>query len=114
MSVRLTVRQVGDVTVVDCAGRITRGDGSNMFRDTIRDLVSKGCQKILLNLSEVSHIDNAGIGELVSGFATTRNKGGILKLVNLTQRTQDLLRITKLETVFQIFDDEATALHSFS
>ena len=113
MSVKLTTRQVGDVSVVDAAGRITLGEGAITFRDAIRDLASKGNAKILLNLSEISYIDSSGIGELVSGYTTVRNQGGVLKLVGLTKRVQDLLQITKLYTVFDVYDDEATAIQSF-
>jgi anti-sigma B factor antagonist len=105
---------VGDVTVIDAAGRITLGEGSSTFRDTIKDLVTKGDKKVLLNLSEVSYIDSSGIGELVSGFTTVSNAGGKLKLVGLTKRVQDLLQITKLYTVFEVFDEEAPALASFN
>jgi anti-sigma B factor antagonist len=113
VSVKLTPRQVGDVTVLDAAGRITLGEGSSAFRDTIKDLTSKGNKKIVLNLAEVSYIDSSGIGELVSGFTTVANSGGSLKLLNLTKRIQDLLQITKLYTVFEVYDDEAAALASF-
>ncbi|GAB4404825.1 MAG: STAS domain-containing protein [Bryobacter sp.] len=114
MSVTLNTRQVGDVTVIDAAGRITLGEGSSTFRDSIKDLVAKENKKILLNLSEVNYIDSSGIGELVSGFTTVSNSGGKLKLLGLTKRVQDLLQITKLYTVFEVFDDEATALSSFN
>ncbi len=96
MSVTMTTRQVGDVTVVDTAGRITLGDGASTFRDTIRDLAAGGNRKILLNLGEVNYIDSSGIGEMVSGFTTVTNAGGQVKLLNLTKRVQDLLQITKL------------------
>ena len=77
-------------------------------------MVIKGDKKILLNLSEVSYIDSSGIGELVSGYTTVSNAGGKLKLLGLTKRVQDLLQITKLYTVFEVFDDEAAGLASFS
>ncbi len=114
MSVKLTSRQVGDVTVVDAAGRITLGEGASAFRNAIRDLVTKGNKKVLLNLGEVSYIDSSGIGELVSGFTTVTNSGGQLKLVGLSKRVKDLLQITKLYTVFEAFDDETEAVRSFS
>lgn len=114
MSVKLTTRQVGDVTVVDAVGRITLGEGASTFRDTIRDLASSGHKKLLLNLAEISYIDSSGIGELVSGFTTVTNQGGAVKLLNLTKRVKDLLQITKLYTVFEVFDDEAAAVRSFS
>lgn len=113
MSLKLTTRQVGDVVVVDAAGRITLGEGSSAFRDTIKDLVNKGHKKILVNLADVTYIDSSGIGELVSGYTTVSNAGGQLKLLNLTRRVHDLLQITKLYTVFEVFDDEAKALASF-
>ena len=114
MSVKLTTRQVGDVTVVDAAGRITLGEGASLFRDKIRDLATGGNKKLLLNLAEISYIDSSGIGELVSGFTTVTNQGGVVKLLNLTKRVQDLLQITKLYTVFEVFDDEAKAVRSFA
>ena len=114
MSVKLTTRQVGDVTVVDAVGRITLGDGASLFRDTIRDLAAKGQKKLLLNLAEVSYIDSSGIGEMVSGFTTVSNQGGTVKLLNLTKRVKDLLQITKLYTVFEVFEDEAAAVRSFN
>ena len=94
MSVKLNTRQVGDVTVVDVAGRITLGEGSSALRDTMRELVGKGQKKILLNLGDVTYIDSSGIGELVSGFTTVTNSGGNLKLLGLNKRVKDLLQIT--------------------
>ncbi|MFN3325406.1 MAG: STAS domain-containing protein [Bryobacteraceae bacterium] len=114
MSVKMTTRQVGDVTVIDAAGRITLGEGSSTFRDTIKDLNAKGQKKLLLNLGEVSYIDSSGIGELVSAFTTVTSRGGSLKLLNLSKRVQDLLQITKLYTVFEVHDDEAAAVRSFN
>jgi anti-sigma B factor antagonist len=114
VSVKMTTRQVGDVTVIDAAGRITLGEGASAFRDTVRGLAAKGDKKILLNLSEVSYIDSSGIGEMVSGFTTVTNHGGQLKLLGLSKRVKDLLQITKLYTVFEVFDDEASAVRSFS
>ena len=114
MSVKLTTRQVGDVTVIDVAGRITLGEGSSALREALRDLVSKNQKKILLNLGEVTYIDSSGIGELVSGFTTVTNSGGALKLLNLNKRVKDLLQITKLYTVFDVHEDEAAAIRSFA
>ena len=114
MSVKITNRQVGDVTVIDASGRITLGEGSSTVRDTIRDLTAKGNKKLLLNLGDVTYIDSSGIGELVSGFTSVTNQGGQLKLLNLTKRVQELLQITKLYTVFEVFDDEAKAVRSYS
>ena len=114
MSMTLTTRQVGDVTVIDANGRITLGEGSASFREKIRELSASGNKKVLLNLAEVNYIDSSGIGELVSGFTTVTNQGGAFKLLNLTKRVVDLLQITKLYTVFEVFDDEAAAIRSFN
>lgn len=114
MSVKMSTRQVGDVTVIDAVGRITLGDGASTFRDTIRGLVGGGQKKLLLNLAEVSYIDSSGIGEMVSGFTTVTNQGGVVKLLGLNKRVKDLLQITKLYTVFEVFDDEAQAVRSFA
>ena len=114
MSMKLTTRQVDGVTILDLSGRITLGEGSVQLRDGIRDLLSKGQKLILLNLADVNYIDSSGIGELVSAYTTVRNQGGELKLLNLTKKVHDLLQITKLYTVFDIKDDEAAAVQSFT
>jgi len=114
VSVKMSHRQVGDVTVVDAAGRITLGEGASVFRDMISDLAAQGNKKILVNLTEVSYIDSSGIGEMVSSFTTVTNHGGQLKLLGLTKRVKDLLQITKLYTVFEVFDEESTAVRSFA
>jgi len=100
--------------VIDATGRITLGEGASTFRDLIRDLATKGNKKLLVNLGDVSYIDSSGIGEMVSGFTTVTNHGGQLKLLSLSKRVKDLLQITKLYTVFEVFDDEAAAVRSFS
>jgi len=102
------------ITILDLSGRITLGEGSVVLRDAIRDLISRGQKKILLNLAEVNYIDSSGIGELVSAYTTVRNQGGDLKLLKLTKKVHDLLQITKLYTVFDIKDDEAAAVKAFS
>ena len=114
MSMKASTRQVDGVTIVDLSGRITLGEGSVVLRDTIKDLLSKGQKKILLNLGDVSYIDSSGIGELVSAFTSVRNQGGELKLLHLTKKVHDLLQITKLYTVFDVKDDEAGAIAAFS
>jgi anti-sigma B factor antagonist len=114
VSMKATNRQVDGVAVVDMSGRITLGEGSVVLRDTIRDLIGKGSKKILLNLGDVTYIDSSGIGELVSAFTAVRREGGELKLLNLTKKVHDLLQITKLYTVFDIKDDEATAIKAFA
>ena len=114
MSMKIKTRQVDGITIMDCSGRITLGEGSVQLRDAVRDLLSKGSKQILLNLGDVTYIDSSGIGELVSAFTTVKNSGGELKLLNLTKKVHDLLQITKLYTVFDIKDDEATAISAFT
>lgn len=114
MTMKSNSRRVDGVTIMDLSGRITLGEGSVVLRDQIRDLLSKGEKKILLNLGDVTYIDSSGIGELVSAFTTVRNQGGELKLLNLTKKVHDLLQITKLYTVFDVKDDEASAVKAFS
>ncbi len=114
MSIKASTRQVDSVTVVDLSGRITLGEGSTVLRETVRELLNRGQKKILLNLGDVTYIDSSGIGELVSGFTTVTNGGGQLKLLNLTKKVHDLLQITKLYTVFEVHNDEASAIRSFA
>jgi anti-sigma B factor antagonist len=114
MSVKVSTRHVDGVTILDLSGRITLGEGSVVLRDAIRDLLAKGDKNILLNLGDVSYIDSSGIGELVSAFTSVKNAGGELKLLNLTKKVHDLLQITKLYTVFDVKDDETTAVGSFT
>lgn len=114
MTIKANTRQVDGVTVVDLSGRITLGEGSTILRDTVRELLGRGQKKILLNLGDVNYIDSSGIGELVSGYTTVTNQGGQLKLLNLTKKVRDLLQITKLYTVFDVFDEETTAVRSFT
>ena len=114
MKITASTRLVGGVTIVDLSGRIVLGEGSAGLRDLLRKLVSEGIKKILLNLRNVDYIDSSGLGELVSAFTSMRSGGGELKLLNLTKRVQALLQITKVYTMFDITDDEATSLKSFS
>jgi len=109
-----STRLEGGVTIVDLSGRIVLGEGSTGLRDLVRNLVSEGIKKILLNLRNVDYIDSSGLGELVSAFTSMRSQGGELKLLNLTKRVRALLQITKLLTVFDVTDDESTSVKSFS
>jgi anti-sigma B factor antagonist len=113
MKMTTSIRQVGGVTVVDVSGRIELGEESAALRDLIGDLLSKGHKQILLNLGDVHYIDSSGLGTLVSAFTSVRKLGGELKLLNLTNKVNDLMQITKLYTVFDIANDEASALKSF-
>jgi len=113
VNVRATTRETNGVVIVDFSGRITLGEGSAMLRAIIRELLAKGQKRIVLNLAEVNYIDSSGIGELVSGYTTARNQGGQLKLLNLTRKVHDLLQITRLFTVFEVFTEESAAIASF-
>jgi anti-sigma B factor antagonist len=106
-------RKVEGVNIIDLSGRITIGEGTVVLRDAVRNLLQRHEKNILLNLADVSYIDSSGIGELVSSFTTLSSQGGKLKLLRLTKKVHDLLSITKLLTVFEVFDDEAKAIQSF-
>ena len=114
MSMKASTRQAGGVTIVDLSGNIKLGEGSSVLRDTVKDLLAKGQNNILLNLGEITYIDSSGIGELVSAFTSVRHQGGELKLLHLTKKMHDLLQITKLYTVFDVKDDETAALKAFA
>ncbi len=114
VSLVTNIREVEGVSIVDLSGRITLGEGSGQLRDTVRKLLEKDQKKILLNLGDVSYIDSAGLGELVSSYTTAANQGAKVKLLNLQKKVKDLLQITKLYTVFDEFSNEATAIMSFS
>ncbi|MGA2376745.1 MAG: STAS domain-containing protein [Candidatus Sulfotelmatobacter sp.] len=109
----ITTREVSHVTIVDITGRITLGDETGQLRDTIRQLLVDGKKKIILNLAKVDYIDSSGVGELVSGYTAVRSAGGELKLLSLTKKVHDIVQVTKLYTVFDIKDDEFTAIKSF-
>jgi anti-sigma B factor antagonist len=98
---------------VDIGGRITLGEGSALLRKTIRELLDEGRTKIVLNLADVNYIDSSGIGELVTAFTTVKKNGGDLKLLYLTKKVHDLLQLTKLFTVFDVYSDENAAVSSF-
>ena len=113
MALTIASRIVDGVVVLDLSGRITLGEGSVQLRDAIRGLISKGDKNILLNLGDVNYIDSSGLGELVSAYTTAKNQQAEVKLLNLTKKVHDLLQLTKLYTVFDIQDDEASAIASF-
>lgn len=110
---KIETRTIGDIRILDCSGKITLGEGTMTVRNTVRDILKSGGKKIILNLADVNYIDSSGIGELVSTYTTVTNNGGQLKLLSLTKKIHELLQITKLLTVFQVFDDEQAALASF-
>jgi len=112
MQLKLTVRSKDDIVVVDCAGRIVFGEESADLRDTVKMVITQS-KRIVLNLSGVSYIDSGGLGTLVALYTTARNNGGSIKLANLTPRVDDLLQVTKLVTVFDVYDSEDKAIESF-
>ena len=112
MHLKLSTRTVDDILVVDCAGRIVFGEESAELRETVKKLIAQS-RRIVLNLAGVSYIDSGGLGTLVALYTTARSAGGYIKLANLTERVGDLLQVTKLLTVFEVFDSEKGALESF-
>ena len=106
-------RQAGDITVLDMDGKVTIGEGSVALRTAIRRLLEENKKKILLNLGKVGYIDSSGIGELVSSYTAIQKENGQLKLLNLTTKLKDLLGITKLLTVFDVYENESDALSSY-
>ena len=112
MQLRLNTRTQDGVLVVDCAGRIVFGEESGLLRDTVKNLLNEN-KRIILNLGETNYIDSVGLGTLVSLYTSAQNSGASIKLANLTKRVGDLLQVTKLLTVFEVYDSEEKALDSF-
>jgi len=112
-NLNITERRSGSVTVLDLKGNIRLGEGNIELHNILRFLVEKGEKRILLNLGEVTYIDSSGLGELVAGYTTLQKNGGELKILRLTERVRELMVITKLLTVFDVFDNENEAVNSF-
>jgi anti-sigma B factor antagonist len=110
---QIAERESGAVTVLDLSGRITMGEDGNLLKDKLQSLLHQGKKNILFNLAQVSYVDSAGLGAIVSAYTTVTREGGSLKLANVTKKLQDLLSITKLLTVFETFDSEDEALRSY-
>ena len=111
---KFSTRQSGDVTILDLNGRITIGSGEEALRNAMQEIINNGTKKILINMSGVTMIDSSGIGELVSAYTTATNRGTKLKLANLPSKVSDILTITQLITVFDVYDNEADAVNSFA
>jgi anti-sigma B factor antagonist len=107
-------RQFGSITIVDLRGSIDLGEASLTLRRTIRDLVESARTKIILNFSQVNSMDSAGVGELAGAYVPVKSKGGELKFLNPTKKVHDMLKITQLDKVFEVYVDEQTAIRSFS
>jgi anti-sigma B factor antagonist len=114
MKLNIEQRQDGKVTILDLSGNITIGDGGRALDRAISGLVEEGKDKVLLNLADVVFVDSCGLGNMISGYNRVTGRGGEIKVVNLTERVRDLMTITKLVTVFDIFDEEAAALNSYN
>ena len=112
MQLKLSLRTVDGIAIVDCDGRIVFGEESAALRDTVRMVIAQS-KRIVLNLAGVSYIDSGGLGTLVALYATAHYAGGSIKLANLTPRVDDVLQVTKLVTVFEVYDSEEKALQSF-
>lgn len=110
---KANIRQIGKVAVVDLSGRITIGEGDVVLRNKVTELLDGGNLSVLLNLEKVGYMDSAGIGELVACYKRAKEKGGDVKLLNPSGKVYDLLQLTKLEEVFESFNDEKEALVSF-
>lgn len=106
-------QRVGDVTILRLKGRLELDDGDMILRSHVDSLVAEGRVNLVLDMTDVVRMDSAGIGMLVGKYMTVKNRGGTLRLLHLTDRTSRLLHVTRLETVFDIFEDESTALRSF-
>ncbi len=113
MQLEIRERSAGEIVILEMAGKVTIGEGSVQLREAVSRLREANRNKIILNLAGVTYVDSSGIGELVSSYTTTKSSGGRLKLLNLPKKIKDLLMITKLLTVFEIYEDEQAALDSF-
>lgn len=113
MGIKTSTRLIGNVVIVDTIGELRLGEGTNVLRQVVNETAEQGYKNILLNLRDVRHIDSAGVGELMSCYTSVRNRGGQLKLMNLSKNVHSLLQITKLYTIFEVEDDEPTAVASF-
>jgi anti-sigma B factor antagonist len=110
---KFNTRQNGDVTILDLSGRITIGSGEEALRNATQEILNNGAKKVVIHMAGVTMIDSSGIGELVSAYTTATNRGAKLKLANLPAKVSDILTITQLITVFDVFDTETEAVRSF-
>lgn len=113
MALKITNREANGVTIIDLEGKIILGEECNQLRERIKQLLAGNRKKILLNLGNISFIDSAGVGTLVSAYTSTKAQDGQLKLVNLTKKFQETLQVTRLLTVFETYQNEADAVASF-
>ncbi len=113
MPLKMTERMVDGVSVLDLEGRIVLGDESSALRERVKALLEQGRRKIVLNMGQVTYIDSAGLGALVAAYTSAQNSGASLKLINLGSKFREVLQVTKLLTVFDVYDTEQAAISSF-
>lgn len=113
MALTAKTRRVGNVAIVDLGGKITLGENTGILRDELRSVLAQGSKNIILNLRDVTYVDSAGLGELVGVYTTATNQGGAVKLLNMQRKMRDLMQITKLHTIFPVFENEQEAVASF-
>ena len=113
MALYMVEKEFGDVIMIDLRGRITLGPETEALRSKLKEVLSAGHQHVILNLGEVTYVDSVGLSTLISGYISTHNVGGDLKLLHLPRGVHQLLQITRLSTVFEIFDDLTAAVDSF-
>ena len=113
MDLTIVERPIGRVTVLDLVGRLTSDQGATLIKDKVNSLIAQGRTQIVLNLEDVPYIDSSGLGQLVASYGSVKKAGGSLKLLNANSRNHDLLSITRLVTIFDSFDSESEAVHSF-
>jgi anti-sigma B factor antagonist len=113
MDLTIRTRHVSDVTIVDIAGRVVLGQESATLRSLVSELLDNGHKKLVFNLGDVNYIDSSGLGHLISAYTTVRNRGGELKLLNLTKNVHNIMQMTKLYTIFDVTDNEEAAVRSF-
>ena len=113
MQLKLTKRTVDGILAIECSGRIVFGEESALLREEVKTALSNGMKRIVLNLGDVNYIDSGGLGTLVALHTTAHNAGAMIKLANLTKRVGDLLQVTKLLTVFEVYPSEYEALEAF-
>ncbi len=114
MALQIAEKETNGVTVLALSGRVTLGEESNKLRTTLKEILGQGKNRLVLDLADVSYIDSAGLGTLVAGYTTARNQGASMKLANLTRKFHEQLNITKLVTVFEVFESVKDAVKSFS
>jgi anti-sigma B factor antagonist len=114
MALKITAREVDGITILNLEGRVVLGEESNALREQVKSLLAAGKRKVVLNMGQVTYIDSAGLGTLVAAHHSARTQGATLKLSNLGKKFQEILQVTKLLTVFEVYDSEAAAISSFN